>query len=142
MQPVELLGNEWVETLVNGAAADEKFQKKAKKFNAVYQYVVPASPEEGVENGYEFWIKFPEAKMFETGKHDKPDYTMTTSYRVFHDILTDKTNAIKALTTRKAFVSGNLANLLRFNGAINRIVELMKEIPATGAGDYSDINPR
>ena len=136
---MNIFDNEWVGILAKKAADDAIFQKKAKKFKYVYQYVVKPNPEKGVTHGYEFWIKFPEATQLGVGRHDKPDFTMTTSYQVFHDILTGKTNAIKALTTRKAFVAGNLATLLRFTGAINRIVDLMKEIPAQGAGDFEDI---
>ena len=136
---MKIFDAEWAATLAKMAANDATFQKKAKKFKYVYQYVVKPNPEKGVDEGYEFWIRFPEATEFGTGKHAKPDFTMTTSYQVFHDILTGKSNAIKALTTRKAFVSGSLPTLLRFTGAINRIVELMQQIPAEGAGEYEDI---
>lgn len=136
---MKLFDPDWAEALANKATNDELFQKKAKKFKYVYQYVVKPNPDKGVNEGYEFWIRFPEATEFGIGRHEKPDFTMTTSYQVFHDILSGKSNAIKALTTRKAFVAGSLPTLLRFSGAINRIVELMKQIPAEGAGEYEEI---
>jgi putative sterol carrier protein len=77
-----------------------------------------------------FWIVFPGAAEDGVGHHPKPDFTMTTSYEVMHDVLTGKTNAVIALTMRKAFVSGDLGRLLPFTGAINRVVELMQRTRA------------
>ncbi len=136
---MHLFSDDWVKSLAEAARTDEQFQKKAKKFDAVYQYVVKPVPEKGAETEYCFAIKYPEAEQYWIGTHEKPDYTMTTTYQVFHDILAGRTNAVKALMTRKAFVAGNLPNLLRFTGAINRIVELMQAIPAEGEGDYENI---
>ena len=64
---------------------------------------------------------------------------MTTTYQVMHDILKGKTNAVMAISTRKAFVSGSLPTLLRFTGAINRVVELFQSIPADGEGKFSPV---
>jgi putative sterol carrier protein len=133
---MQLFDEEWVGSLTARLAADADFQKKAKGFRAVYQYVIKAAPEKGVAQDHLFAIRYPEAAEYWMGRHDKPDYTMTTSYQVMHDILAGKTSAIAALTGRKAFVSGNLPNLLRFTGAINRIVAVMQQMPAEAEGDF------
>ena len=127
---MKLYDNEWVTELARLAASDETFQKKAKGFDVVYQYVVKAPKDSPDQTPRVFWIKFPEAVVFGLGAHEKPTYTMTTSYEIFHDVLIGKTNAIMALTMRRIFVSGDLMKLLRFTGGINRIVELMQSIPA------------
>lgn len=125
-----LYDTDWVTELARLAAIDESFQKKARGFDAVYQYVVKAPKDQSAGEPRCFWIEFPECKRFGMGKHEKPTYTMTTSYEVMHDVLTGKTNAVMALTMRKVFVAGDLMRLLRFTGAINRVVELMQRIPA------------
>jgi putative sterol carrier protein len=134
-----LYDTEWVTELARQTAADEAFQKKAKGFDAIYQYVVKAPKDQPAGEARCFWFAFPACTQFGMGKHDKPTYTMTTSYEVMHDVLTGKTNAVMALTMRKVFVSGDLMRLLRFTGAINRIVELMQHIPAQAEGALAAI---
>jgi putative sterol carrier protein len=127
---MKLYDNEWVAELARRAAGDEVFQKKARGFDAIYQYVVKSPKASTTSEPAVFWIKYPEAVEFGLGPHAKPTFTMTTSYEIFHDVLIGKTNAVVALTMRKIFVAGDLMRLLRFTGAINRIVELMQGIPA------------
>lgn len=127
---MKLYDDEWVAELARRAASDETFQKKARGFDALYQYVVKAPKGSTSMEPAVFWIKFPEAVEFGLGPHAKPTFTMTSSYEIFHDVLIGKTNAVVALTMRKIFVAGDLMRLLRFTGAINRIVELMQGIPA------------
>jgi putative sterol carrier protein len=43
-------------------------------------------------------------------------------------VLKGKLGATVAIATRKLRVRGNLANLLRYTGAINRFVELMQDL--------------
>lgn len=134
-----LYDTDWVAELARLTAADEVFQKKARGFDAVYQYVVKAPKDQPVGEPRCFWIAFPDAKTFGMGRHGEQTYTMTTSYEVMHDVLTGKTNAVLALTMRKVFVAGDLVRLLRFTGAINRIVELMQRIPAQAEGALAAI---
>lgn len=129
---MKLFDETWVGELAARMSKDESFQKKAKGFDAVYQYVIKPPTGGSASAGFRFAIAMPEAKQVWMGDHAKPDFVMTTSYEVMHDVITGKTNAVIALTTRKAFVSGNLARLLRYTGAINRVVELMHGIPADG----------
>lgn len=136
---MNLYDTDWVTELARLAASDDVFQKKAKGFDAIYQYVVKPPKNEPAGEPRCFWLAFPECKPFGMGKHDKPTYTMTTSYEVMHDVLTGKTNAVMALTLRKVFVAGDLMRLLRFTGAINRIVELMQRIPAQAEGTLAAI---
>lgn len=131
---MKLYDNEWVTELARLTASDETFQKKARGFDAVYQYVVKPPKGSETQEPCVWWIKFPEAVVYGYGPHEKPTFTMTTSYEIFHDVLIGKTNAIVALTMRRIFISGDLMKLLRFTGAINRIVELMQTIPAQAEG--------
>jgi len=136
---MELYDKEWVIELARRAAADEAFQKKARGFDAVYQYVVKPPKDDPTRKSSVWWIKFPEALTYGLGPHEKPNFTMTTSYEIFHDVLIGKTNAIVALTTRRIFIAGDLVRLLRFTGAINRIVELMQGVPAQAASGLTAI---
>lgn len=136
---MKLFDEEWVKEAAARIAADEVFQKRGKGFEAVYQYVVKPSPALGATQEYRFAIKYPEATQYWLGVHDQPDFVMTTSYEVLHNILTGKTNAIVAITTRKAFVSGNLPKLLRYTSAINRVVEIFQAIPAEADGQLAAI---
>ena len=136
---MKLYDDEWVTQLARLASHDETFQKKAKGFDVIYQYVVKAPKASADQTPITFWFKFPEAVVFGVGQHEKPTYTMTTSYEIFHDVLIGKTNAVMALTMRRIFVSGDLMKLLRFTGGINRIVELMQSIPALAEGGLKAI---
>lgn len=131
---MKLYDNEWVTQLAQLAASDETFQKKARGLDAVYQYVVKPPKDSATQDPCVWWIKFPEAVVYGYGPHEKPTFTMTTSYEIMHDVLIGKTNAVVALTMRRIFISGDLMRLLRFTGAINRIVELMQNIPAQAEG--------
>ena len=131
---MKLYDNEWVTELARLVASDETFQKKARGFDAVYQYVVKPPKGSPTSDPTVFWIKYPEGVVYGLGPHEKPTFTMTTSYEIFHDVLIGKTNAIVALTMRRIFISGDLMRLLRFTGAINRVVELMQTIPAQAEG--------
>ena len=132
---MKLFEEDWVREATSRIASDAVFQKKAKGFDVVYQYVVKW---EG--NEYRFAIKYPEAQQYWMGDSPtKPDFVMTTSYKLMHDILTGKTNAVLALTTRKLFVSGSLPMLLRYTGAINRAVELFQSIKAEAEAPYTAI---
>jgi putative sterol carrier protein len=137
---MNLFDEAWVREAAQRISTDEIFQKKGKGFNAVYQYVVKASPAMGVMQDAQYWIKYPQATEWAMGAYTgKPDFVMTASYSVMHDILAGKTNAILALTSRKAFVSGSLPTLLRYTGAINRVVEIFQSIPADGEGQFTPI---
>lgn len=131
---MKLFEEDWVREAASRISTDEMFQKKGKGFDAVYQYVV-----KGPDREYRFAIKYPEAVEYWIGDHPKPDYVMTTSYQIMHDILTGRTNAVLALSTRKAFLSGSLPRLLRFTGAINRVVEVFQSIPSNAEGGLSAI---
>jgi putative sterol carrier protein len=137
---MKLYDNEWVTELARRAAGDETFQKKARGFDALYQYVVKPPKGSATSDPMVFWIKYPQAVEFGIGPHAKPTFTMTTSYEIFHDVLIGKTNAVMALTMRKIFVAGDLMRLLRFTGAINRVVELMQGIPAEAEAGLSAIS--
>ena len=136
---MKLFDEAWVREAAQRIATDEIFQKKGKGFNAAYQYVVKASPAMGVMQDAQFWIQYPQSTAWAMGMHHKPDFVMTASYAVMHDILTGKTNAILAITSRKAFVSGSLPTLLRFTGAVNRVVEIFQAIPALAEGQFAPI---
>ncbi len=136
---MDLYDDEWVAELARRVAADETFQKKARGFDAVYQYVVKAPKGQPGGAPSVWWIKFPEAVVHGLGPHGSPTFTMTTSYEIFHDVLVGRTNAIAALTTRRIFVAGDLMRLLRYTAAINRIVELMQGIPAQAAAGLTAI---
>ncbi|MCW5236521.1 SCP2 sterol-binding domain-containing protein [Verminephrobacter eiseniae] len=137
---MKLYDKQWVSELARRAASDEVFQRKARGFDAIYQYVVkPPKESAGDKQPFVWWIKFPEATVHGLGLHEKPTFTMTTSYEIFHDVLAGKTNAIVALTARRIFVAGDLLKLLRFTAAINRIVELMQGIPAEAEGGLGPI---
>lgn len=136
---MKLFEEDWVREVAHRVANDPTFQKRAKGFNVRYQYVVKASPQAGVTQDYMFGFKFPEATEMWMGQREKTEFVMTVSYQVFHDILAGKSNAIIALTTRRAFISGSLPTLLRYTSAINRIVEIFQAIPADGEGSFGPI---
>ena len=136
---MKLFDADWVREAAQRIHDDAVFQKRAKGFNVIYQYVVKPVAALGQTDEVRFAIKYPEAEQVWMGNAEKPDFVMTTSYQVLHDILTGKTNAVLALTSRKAFVSGSLTTLLRYTGAINRVVEIFQSIPADADGGLASI---
>lgn len=82
----------------------------------------------------------PVAFIFQTPK--KPgsvNVKLTTSYldhKVYtYDVLKGKLGAMVAIATCKLHTKGNLANLLRYNNAIDLFVELMQGMDIELAGD-------
>ena len=63
------------------------------------------------------------------------DYVMSGMYGVYYDVLKGKLGQMVAITMHKLSVRGNLANLLRYNGAINRFVELIRGLDIEFEGE-------
>src|SRR6218665_52036 len=98
---MKLYDKQWVSELARRAASDEGFQRKARGLHAIYHHLVKPPKKNSTTNPLPWWIKFPEATVHGLGLHEKPSFTMTTSYEIFHDVLAGKTNAIVALTARR-----------------------------------------
>ncbi|MFC1889957.1 SCP2 sterol-binding domain-containing protein [Thermodesulfobacteriota bacterium] len=127
---------EWIDCVAGVLKNDELYQQKATGFDSSFQFVIKAAPEKGVPEGHSCGLNLPECD--ETWEEERPgtDYVMTGPYETFHSILTGKTGAVMAITTRKVKIKGNLAKLLKFTGAINRFVEILGEVGSEFEGDF------
>ncbi len=128
---------EWIDAVAEVLRNDETYQRKAKGFDSSFQFVVKADPKKGVAEDRACGLNLPACDKAWIGAHDAPDYTMTGSYGVFHGIVTGKTGAVMAITTRKVKVQGNLAKLLKYTGATNRFVEVLREVGTEFEGDFA-----
>src|SRR6218665_1465936 len=95
---MKLYDKQWVSELARRAATDEVFQRKARGFDAIYQYGVKPPKESAGDKPFVWWIKFPEATVHRLGLHEKHSLTMTTSYEIFHDVLAGTTTTIHPFT--------------------------------------------
>ncbi len=114
---------EWIDAIAERLRGDATYQEKAKGFNSNYQFIF--EPANGIEERRACGLYLPDAKTTWMGEREA-DYLMSGPYGVYYDVLKGKLGATVAIATRKLRVRGNLANLLRYTGAINRFVELMQ----------------
>jgi putative sterol carrier protein len=124
---------EWIEAMAEQLRADATYQEKSKGFNAYYQFI--CEPSDGVDERRACGVHLPDAQETWVGEREESDYVMSGTYGVYYDVLKGKLGATMAIATRKLRVRGNLANLLRYTGAINRFVELMQGLEIEIEGD-------
>ena len=127
---------EWIDGVAAILKNDEVYQQKAEGFNSSFQFIVKASPKQGVLEQRTCGINLPQCDEIWEGIHEDTDYLMSGPYKTFHSVLKGEMGAIMAITTRKVKIQGNLARLLKFTGAINRFVEALGEIDCEFEGDF------
>ena len=127
---------EWIDALAEILKKDEIYQKKASGFDSSYQFVVQADPKKGIPADLACGLNLPQCDQTWIGIRKNTDYDMTAPIAVFHKIIRGKLGAVLAITTRKARIQGNLARLLKYNGAINRFNQILQEIKTEFPGDY------
>ncbi|MEW6262297.1 MAG: SCP2 sterol-binding domain-containing protein [Thermodesulfobacteriota bacterium] len=130
------LSREWVEALAEMLRNDEDYQKKGKGFDSYYQIVATPSPEKGVTEDKACGLLLPMATETWMGVRDQVDYTMTAPYEVYYRIFKGDLNPVVAMTTGKAKLKGSMAKALRYSGATNKFVAVMKKLPTKFEGAF------
>lgn len=123
---------EWIDAMAEQLRNDATYQQKARGFNSYYQFIF--EPGNGINERRACGLYLPVANETWVGEREA-GYVMSGTYGVYYQVLQGKLGATMVITTRKLSVRGNLANLLRYNGAINRFVELMRGLDVEFEGE-------
>lgn len=132
-----VFSEDWIHALADTLRNDTLYQGKAKGFDSSFQFVVKADPARGVVHERSCGINLPQCDRVWSGVQPNTDYVMSGPYATFHKILQGKMGAVMAITTRKLTLQGNLAKLLKYTGAINRLVELLGQVDNEFEGDFT-----
>lgn len=108
---------------------------KQEEADKLYHRAMREIAADGVGERRACGIQLPAAQETWVGERDNADDVMSGPYGVYYSVLKGKLGAMVAIATRKLRVRGNLANRLRYTGAINRFVELMQGLDTELEGD-------
>ena len=124
---MKVLSDEWVKAAINSLKEDADYQKKAK-FDSTLQFVVTDVPGESQEKV--FGAKAPQIDEVWIGQvREGCDYTIRVNYPVLKDLLAGNLSATMALMQKKIKIEGNMSKVMKYVGAVNRMIDLMKTVP-------------
>ena len=136
---IELGSDEYLNRFKEKINQDDEYAKLASGVDDSYTLVLQAEPEKGIEETRVVGFAIKEGKMTDiwTGERET-SFILSARYRVWVDILLGKIGANRAFITRKLSIKGNMPRLLKTAKATDRLVSLLREIPTSFHGDYSD----
>lgn len=125
---MKVLSDEWVKAAISSLKEDADYQKKAKGFDSTLQFVVTDVPGESQEKV--FGAKAPQIDEVWIGQvREGCDYTIRVSYPVLKELLTGNLSPTMALMQKKIKIEGNMSKVMKYVGAVNRMIDLMKTVP-------------
>ncbi|GBD94746.1 SCP-2 sterol transfer family protein [bacterium BMS3Abin05] len=133
-----LLGsNEWWAEAMKIVNSDETYYQLAKNLNKSYTFKVLAEPENGISENIIMGYKIENGKIVDHWEDERPtDFVIAGPYKVWYQILKGKMGPVKAMTMRKLKVKGPLPEMLKYNKATLRWVELLRTIKTEFHGNY------
>lgn len=136
---MKLFSEEWVQALAGEVRRDAVAQRHMRGIDADFQYVVTPAPARGVEREHAFGIHFRDCVDAWEGLRSGAPFTITVGYGLFHGALTGSVNAMDLLRNRHVSIRGSKAKLLLHGRGVARVLQIAKRIPATAAGEFSDV---
>lgn len=133
---MKVFSKEWVDQLADTLRRDAVYQDKAKAFDSSFQFIVEPAPENGVHEKLACGLNLPQCDETWEGIRPKTSFTMNGSYETLAKMIKGEVGAVRAITSRKVKVSGNLALLLKYTGAINRFMEVLGQVEGEFEGDF------
>jgi putative sterol carrier protein len=133
-----LLGSkEWWDKAIEIVNSDEEYYRLAKDIHKRYTFKVLAEPENGIDENIIMGYQIENGKMTDHWKDNRPtDFVISGSYKVWYQIIKGKLGPIKAMTMRKLKVKGSLPEILKYNKATLRWVDLLRTIDTDFHGNY------
>ena len=133
-----LLGSkEWWDKAMEIVNSDEEYYKLAKNINKSYTFKVLAEPENGINENIIMGYKIENGKMTDHWENERPtDFVISGPYKVWYQIIKGKLGPVKAMTMRKLKVKGSLPEMLKYNKATLRWVDLLRTIETEFHGNY------
>ncbi len=126
---MRVLSDEWVKAAIESLKNDADYQKKAKGFDSTLQFVVTDVPGEASEKV--FGAKAPQIDEVWIGqRREGCDYTINVTYPILKDLLAGNLSATMALMQKKIKIEGNMSKVMKYVGAVNRMIDLMKTVPS------------
>ncbi len=127
---------DWIEALAEKLRNNAEYQKAAKGFDSLFQFVVEPVPGKGIRDRYAVGLKAPQCDETWEGTRNDADYTLSGPYNVFYDVLHGKIGVTRAIAMRKLRVKGNLANLLKYKRAIDLFIETLGQVETEFEGEW------
>jgi len=137
---MELFSDEWVQRLADEVCNDSEAKRRLRGIDADFQYVVTPVPRRGVHRSYAFGIHFSDRAEAWEGVRPGAAYKVTVGYALFHGALTGSIHVFELLRNRQVSIQGSKAKLLLRRRGIARVLDLARRIPASAAGDFSDVS--
>lgn len=133
-----LIGSkEWWDKAMEIVNADEEYYKHAKTINKSYTFKIFAEPENDIKEDIIMGYKIENGKLVGHWEEERPtDFVISGPYKVWYRILKGEIGPVKAMTMRKLKVKGSLPELLKYNRATLRWVDLLRTIESDYHGNY------
>ncbi len=133
-----LLGSkEWWDKAMEIVNSDKEYYKLAKDINKSYIFKVLPEPENGINETIIMGYKIENGKMTEHWEDNRQtDFVISGYYKVWYQIIKGKLGPVKAMTMRKLKVKGSLPEMLKYNKATLRWVDLLRTIDTDFHGNY------
>ena len=133
-----LLGsNAWWEKAMAIVNADDEYYQLAKDIDKSYTFRVLAEPQNGVNQDIIMGYRIDHGKLVDHWEEERPtDFVISGPYKVWYQIIKGELGPIKAMTMRKLTVKGSLPELLKYNRATLRWVDLLRTIETEFHGNY------
>lgn len=129
---MKVLSDEWVDAVIEAIRNDADYQNKAKGFDATLQFCITDIPGESTEKI--FGGNAPQmTEIWKGERRPGCEYTITAKYPIFKDLLTGKLSPTMALMQRKIQLEGNMTKIMKYVGATNRLIEVLKTVPTEWA---------
>lgn len=133
-----LIGSEeWWDKAMEIVNADEEYYNSAKTLNKSYTFKISAEPENGINEDIIMGYKIENGKLVDHWEEERQtDFVISGPYKVWYRILKGEIGPVKAMTMRKLKVKGSLPEMLKYNKATLRWVELLRTIESEYHGNY------
>lgn len=124
---MKVLSEDWVKAVMEALKNDADYQKKCKGFDSTLQFFITGVPGAG---DMSFGGRLPQAdEYWSGGEKEGCDYTIRVEYPLFKDLVEGKTSAAMALMQKKIKIEGNMSKVMKYVGAVNRMIDVIKGVP-------------
>ena len=121
---VRFLSDEWIALVQERLNGSDAFRAAASSVSATVQQVVPAPDGER-----RYWIRLDGGSVtVEPGDASEPDVTITQDLATATAMAKRELNPVTAFMTGRLRVAGNTGLLMRLQGAISQLPDLMADV--------------
>ncbi len=123
---------EWGELFKEAINNNKAYEEAARTWEGDFYFVMePGGPVKETAYTYIdlYHGKCRKIELITDPSKHKPEFTMTAPYSVWKRIATKELDPIKAMITRQAKLSGNMAKIMRYVKAANELTVSTTKVP-------------